>query len=103
MVTVALGSTLATIVFNSCVSWIEGGPGRAGAVAATVARAIVRWPQARKVVTARPALEFRDGIPLEAAMRRERVSLDEIRQAVRASGPGASGRSPQWSSRATAR
>ena len=90
VVTVALGSTLATIVLNSSVSWAEGAGGLAvlALLQSAVAWATVRWPQARKVVTARPAFILRGGIPLEAAMRRERISLDEIRQVVRASGSG---------------
>ncbi len=90
VVTVALGSTLATILLSSDVSWTEGALALAvlALLQALVARVTVRWPGARKVVTARPALLLRDGRPIPAALRDERVTMDEIRQAVRATGSG---------------
>ena len=91
VVTVALGSMLATILLSGTVSWAEGavGLGTLAVLQSVVAWATVRWPWSRAVVTARPALLLRNGLPLQAAMRQERISLDEIRQAVRASGAGA--------------
>ena len=90
VVTVALGSTLATILLSSDVSWTEGALALAllAAAQSLVAWLTVRWPGFRKVVTARPTLVFRDGEPLEQALLEERISMDEIRQAVRASGSG---------------
>ena len=90
VVTVALGSTLATILLNSDVSWTEGALALAvlASLQSLVAWATVRWPGGRKVVTARPTLLLRDGRALPGALRAERVSMDEIRQAVRASGHG---------------
>lgn len=90
VVTVALGSTLATILLSSDVSWAEGLTALAllAALQALVAWASARWPRVRNVLTARPTLLFREGRPLPEAMEEQRVTLDEIRQAVRASGSG---------------
>jgi uncharacterized membrane protein YcaP (DUF421 family) len=90
VVTVALGSTLATILLNSDVSWTEGAVALAvlALLQSLVAWGTVRWPGGRKVVTARPTLLLRDGRPLPGALRAERVTMDEIRQAVRATGSG---------------
>ncbi|WP_324277971.1 DUF421 domain-containing protein [Blastococcus brunescens] len=90
VVTVALGSTLATILLSSDVSWTEGALALAllAVLQTAVAWVTSHWPVARKWVTARPTLLLRDGSPIEPAMRSERVSMDEVRQAVRASGSG---------------
>jgi uncharacterized membrane protein YcaP (DUF421 family) len=90
VVTVALGSTLATILLNSSVSWSEGALalGLLAALQTGVAWVTARRGSVRSIVTSRPTLLVRDGRPLEAAMRKERFSLDEVRQAVRASGSG---------------
>ena len=90
VVTVALGSTLATIVLSSDVSWAEGAVALAllALLQFVVAWLAVRIPPLRNVVTARPTLLFHDGAPIEAALREQRVTMDEIRQAVRSSGAG---------------
>jgi uncharacterized membrane protein YcaP (DUF421 family) len=90
VVTVALGSTLATILLSSDVSWTEGALalGLLAAAQSLVARVTIHRPGFRKLVTARPRLLFRDGAPLPQALREERVSMDEIRAAVRAAGSG---------------
>ncbi|MGY1707396.1 DUF421 domain-containing protein [Geodermatophilus sp. SYSU D00697] len=90
VVTVALGSTLATILLSSDVSWAEGAVALLvlALLQSVVAWATVRRPGLRRVVTARPTLLLRDGRPVPTALRDERVTMDEIRQAVRASGSG---------------
>jgi uncharacterized membrane protein YcaP (DUF421 family) len=90
VVTVALGSTLATILLSSDVSWTEGALGLLvlALLQSVVAWVTVRRPGLRQVVTARPTLLLRDGCVLPSSLRDERVTLDEIRQAVRASGSG---------------
>jgi uncharacterized membrane protein YcaP (DUF421 family) len=90
VVTVALGSTLATILLNSDVSWAEGAVGLAllALLQSLVAWLTVRRPSLRRTVTARPTLLLRDGRPLTEALQDERVTVDEIRQAVRSSGSG---------------
>jgi uncharacterized membrane protein YcaP (DUF421 family) len=90
VVTVALGSTLATILLSSDVSWTEGALALAllAVLQTVVAFVTSRLPAARNWVTARPTLLLRDGRAIESAMRDQRVSMDEIRQAVRSSGSG---------------
>ncbi len=90
VVTVALGSTLATILLNSDVSWAEGAVALAllAALQFLVAWTTTRLPQGRSIVAARPRLLLRDGEPIGDALLDQRVTLDEVRQAVRASGIG---------------
>lgn len=90
VVTVALGSTLATILLSSEVSWSEGALALAllAGLQWLVAWATVRRAGGRDVVTARPTLLLRDGQVLSSALTEQRVTLDEVRQAVRASGSG---------------
>jgi uncharacterized membrane protein YcaP (DUF421 family) len=90
VVTVALGSTLATILLNADVSWSEGALALAllAVLQSLVAWTTVRRSAARDVVTSRPTLLLEDGRVLSDALREQRVTLDEVRQAVRASGSG---------------
>ena len=90
VVSVALGSTLATILLNSDVSWAEGATALAllAALQFVVAWTTTRLPGGRSVVTARPTLLLDDGRLLHDALRQQRVTEDEIRQAVRATGSG---------------
>lgn len=90
VITVAFGSTLATILLSSDVSWSEGGLALAllALLQFLVASVTVRLPAARRTVTARPTLLVSDGDLLAQALREQRVGVDEIRQAVRASGSG---------------
>ena len=90
VVTVALGSVLATILLSTDVSWTEGALalGLLAVLQTAVAWLTSRWPVARNWVTARPTLLVRDGRPIESALREERVSMDEVRQAVRSNGTG---------------
>ena len=90
VVTVALGSTLATILLSSDVSWVEGVVALVllAGLQALVAWTTVRVPRARSLVTSRPTLLWRDGRPVEQALTGQRVALDEVRQAARASGSG---------------
>ncbi|WP_152190247.1 DUF421 domain-containing protein [Georgenia satyanarayanai] len=90
IVSVALGSTLATVLLNSDVSWAEGFTAFG---LLTVLQLLITWtstrvPSTRSVITAKPTLLLRDGHPLEQALREERVTMGELRQAVRASGSG---------------
>ena len=90
VVTVALGSTLATILLNTDVSWSEGALALAllATLQALVAWLVLRIPALRSVVTSRPSLLVRDGVALPDALREQRVSMEEIHQAVRSSGSG---------------
>jgi uncharacterized membrane protein YcaP (DUF421 family) len=90
IVSVALGSTLATILLSSDVSWAEGATALAllAGLQFAVAWTTTRLPRGRSVVTARPTLLLDDGRLLHDALREQRVTEDEIRQAVRATGSG---------------
>lgn len=88
VVTVALGSTLATIMLNSSVSLTEG----AAALLAlaglqfAVALGTSRVPVVRSLLTARPTFLVHEGALVPEAMGRQRVGIAEVRQAVRKSG-----------------
>lgn len=90
VVTVALGSTLATIFLSKDVSWSEGvtALGLLALLQLLLAAFTARWPAARSVVTSRPTLLVKDGRLLEGVLRQQRLTPTEVRQAVRASGIG---------------
>lgn len=85
VVTVALGSTLATVLLSQDVALAEGIVAFALLVAL---QWIITWLSVRSstvagLVKAEPALLFLDGRFLHGAMRRERVTEDEVRAAMR--------------------
>lgn len=90
VVTVALGSILATILLDSRTSLTDGAAAVFVLVScqAVVAGVTSRIPRARSFVTARPTVVLVDGVPDMGVMRRHRLGMDELRQAVRASGAG---------------
>lgn len=90
VVTVALGSTLATVLLSSTVSLSEGLAAFALLIGLQYA---IAWTSARsstvsKLVRAEPRLLVFEGRLLESAMRRERVTTSEIMQSLRSSGVG---------------
>ncbi|MCX2923287.1 DUF421 domain-containing protein [Streptomyces sp. NEAU-W12] len=91
VVTVALGSTLATILLNRQVALWEGALALGSLVVLqfVTAWASVRFRRVRRLVKAEPTLLLREGRMLHEAMRRQRVTPDEVRQAIRAQGTGA--------------
>lgn len=88
VVTVALGSTLATVLLSKDVALAEGVV--AFAVLIYLQYGItwlsVRSNWVRGLVKAEPSLLFFDGCFLGETMRRERVTEDEIRSSVRSQG-----------------
>ncbi len=90
VVTVALGSTLATVLLSSDVSWSEGAVALAllAALQYAVARTTTWLPRSRSAVTAEPTLLLEDGHPLPDALEQQRITVSELRQAIRASGSG---------------
>ncbi len=90
VVTVALGSTLATIFLSKDVSWSEGAValGLLALLQFLLASFTARWPAARSVVTSRPTVLVKDGRLLEDELRQQRLTHTEVWQAVRASGVG---------------
>lgn len=88
VVTVALGSTLATILLTESVALAEGLVAFATLIGLQwlVAFTSVRWKGWARVVRAEPAILLRDGEPLPRALRRERVTESELLGAVRDAG-----------------
>ena len=90
VVTVALGSTLATVLLSKDVALAEG------ALAFTmlavlqwvVTRGSVHWGWFKRMVRSEPALLVEDGRFLDKALRSERVTHDEVEQAIRNQGVG---------------
>ncbi|MDB1087688.1 DUF421 domain-containing protein [Streptomyces sp. ACA25] len=91
VVTVALGSTLATILLTGTVAFLEGVLALALLVTlqAVTAWAAVRSRRIRQLIKSEPTLLLRDGRMLTEPMREQRVHPAEIRQAIRAQGTGA--------------
>lgn len=88
IVTVALGSTFATILLNRDVSLAEGTLALALLIGLQylVTWTSVRVGWIRKLVAGEPALLFYQGQMLKSAMRAARVTEDEVRSAIRSSG-----------------
>ncbi|MCT2087930.1 DUF421 domain-containing protein [Micrococcus terreus] len=90
VVTVALGSTFATVVVSSDVSLAEGATALAllAGVQYLVALVSAHWPRSRTALTARPVLLLKDGRIRQEELRRHRLTVSELRQAVRMQGVG---------------
>ena len=88
VVTVALGSTMATVLLSKSVALAEGLLAFALLVGLqyAVAWLSVRSPRFGAVVKSEPGLLLHRGRFLEGAMRRERVTHDEVVSALRSSG-----------------
>lgn len=93
VVTVAIGSTLATIVLSKNVALAEGLLALALLIGMqfAISWSSTRMPWLRRVVTGEPRLLLRDGIMLDDALRDARVTREEVRAAVRSAGIGALG------------
>jgi uncharacterized membrane protein YcaP (DUF421 family) len=88
VVTVSLGSTLATVLINEEVTLSQGALAFALLIGMqfVVTWSSVRASWLRKIVTGEPALLLYRGHFLPNALRRVRVTEDEVRAAVRAAG-----------------
>jgi uncharacterized membrane protein YcaP (DUF421 family) len=88
VVTVALGSTLATILLSSDVSFAEGAVGLAVLIALQylVATASSRSATLQGMVKSEPTLVVRRGEVLHDALAKERLGVEEVHQALRGSG-----------------
>jgi uncharacterized membrane protein YcaP (DUF421 family) len=88
VVTVALGSTLATILLSESVALAEGLTALALLIFLQYAVAFtsVRSKGFARAVRSEPALLVHKGEPLERALKRERVTVEEVESAVRSSG-----------------
>ena len=87
VITVALGSTLATVLLSSSVALAEGvtALGVLIGLQYLVAWASVRSRRVERLVKSEPALVYRNGF-LHDAMRQERVTVNELSQAARGQG-----------------
>lgn len=90
VVTVALGSTLATILLDRNVTLADGATAFVllAGLQFVVAWLSVRWSLLRRTVTAQPAILVSDGVIDQEALRKARVTESQIMQAVRSSGFG---------------
>ena len=90
IVTIAIGSTLASIITTKSLSLLEGIAALAVLVGLQflVTATSVRWRWINDAVKAEPTLLLKDGSALQTAMRRQRITLDEIEAAVREAGGG---------------
>ncbi len=88
VVTVALGSTLATVLLSTDVSFTEGtlGLGLLVALQYVVASASRHFPAVRRLVKSEPQLLVRNGELLKDALRKERLNVEEVHQGLRQSG-----------------
>lgn len=88
VVTVALGSILASILLQESIALAEGATAIATLLALQylVTAGSVRSTAFANLVRSEPALLLRDGAFCKAAMRRERITEAEILSAARASG-----------------
>lgn len=88
VVTVALGSTLATVLLSKDVALVEGILAFAllAGLQFAVAWISVRSKRFRELIKSEPRLLVSKGEILEGAMRDERLAKDEILSAVRSSG-----------------
>jgi len=90
IVTVALGSTLATVLLSSTVALAEGA---LALLLLAVLQLVAAWLSSRsrgvaQAVTAGPTLLLRDGEVLHRALADQRITLDSLEAAVRSSGVG---------------
>ena len=90
VVTVALGSMLASAVLSKDVRFVDALTGLALLIGAQwlVARLTSWLPGGRLFVNAEPTLLVRDGQVIETALGRARLTRGEVLQAVRSSGQG---------------
>ena len=88
VVTVALGSTLATILLNQDVALAQGALALALLIALqyVVTWSSVRSQRVRKIIAADPSLLVYQGQYLESTMLKERVTKEDVMAAIRASG-----------------
>ncbi len=88
VVTIALGSTLASVIISKDVVLIEGVIAFALLIGLqfVITRLSVKFDFIKNVVKAEPTLLFDKGEFLPEAMRRQRVAESEIRAAIRSEG-----------------
>ena len=90
VVTVALGSTLSSILLSKDVALLEGVLGLAllAFLQFVIAWASIHWRLAERVAKSNARVLLSDGVVDTAALRDERVTRDEVLAAVRSGGFG---------------
>lgn len=90
VVTVALGSTLASVALTKSVAWAEGALALAllASLQLIAALAAVHSSRARDFITSKPTVLLLDGRVIPAALGSERISQRSLHQAVRNAGIG---------------
>jgi uncharacterized membrane protein YcaP (DUF421 family) len=88
VVTVALGSTLASVLLVEEVSLLQGVTALGLLIALQLVNTFVavRWPWYQRLLKAEPTLVFYKGRLLDDPMRRQRVTREEILAAIRQQG-----------------
>lgn len=88
VVTVALGSALATTLLSRDTALAEGVAAFAllALLQFVVSRSVMRWSAVERFAKSEPRLLFRRGVMLEAACHAERVTRSEILSAIRTAG-----------------
>ncbi len=88
IVSVAVGSILASIVLGSNDAWLEGIVALLLLIGLQVALSMiaVRSKSSRKLISGQPRLLLFKGIPLEKEMKTERITIDDLLAALRDNG-----------------
>ncbi|WP_100400674.1 DUF421 domain-containing protein [Bacillus sp. FJAT-44742] len=88
IITIALGSTVATILLNEEVTYAEGVAALAMLIILQfiVTSLSVRFSAVNRMIKAEPRLLYYEGNFNIEAMKKERINKDEIKQAVRTNG-----------------
>jgi uncharacterized membrane protein YcaP (DUF421 family) len=91
VVTVALGSTLATVLLSKDVALADGAAalGLLVALQFAVTWSSVRWGWIRRMVRSEPSLLLRRGELMPGALRQQRVIAEEVLSAIRSAGVAA--------------
>lgn len=91
VVTVALGSTLASVIVTRTVPLVDGVAALASLVGMQflVAWASTRWPRIDRLAKSEPRVLFYRGAFAPDAMRSERIGEDDVLAAVRSASVGA--------------
>lgn len=90
IVTVALGSTLATVLLSKDIALAEGALALALLISLqfVITWLSVRFSWVKRLITGEPLMLLYRGEYLTAALRQARVTKEEVRSAVRSSGVG---------------
>ena len=88
VVTVALGSTLSSIVLTKSVALLEGVLALATLIGLQflITWSSVRSPRVKALIKSEPTLLAHDGRLVEGAMRRQRMTWDDVLAALRSEG-----------------